>query len=39
MKHAVFHLNTPKVLILESWAAGGFAKGDDFMSVMLRNVW
>lgn len=39
MEHAVFHLNTPKVLILESWADGGFAKSDDFMSVMLRNVW
>lgn len=38
MDHSVFHLYTPKVLILESWAAGGFAKGDDFMSVMLRNV-
>lgn len=29
MEHAIFHINTPKLLSLESGAAGGFAKGDD----------
>jgi len=38
MQHTVFHINTPKLLFLESGAAGGFAKGDDIMFVMLRNV-
>lgn len=38
MEHAVFHLNTPKLLFLESGAAGGLAQGDDFVCAMLRNV-